>query len=73
MARLSSKNQVTIPVDVLREAGVEAGDQLTIRAAGAGRMEVERIQGVIDRYAGALPAGTFAPGYLDELRGEWER
>jgi bifunctional DNA-binding transcriptional regulator/antitoxin component of YhaV-PrlF toxin-antitoxin module len=73
MAKLSSKNQMTIPVDVLRDAGMQPGDQLTVRAAGQGRLEVERTQDVIDRYAGALPPGTYSTGFLDQLRDEWER
>jgi bifunctional DNA-binding transcriptional regulator/antitoxin component of YhaV-PrlF toxin-antitoxin module len=71
MSKVSGKHQVTIPVRVLRDAGVRAGDDVIIRAAGRGRIEVERTEDVVRRYAGSLPAGTYPPGHLDELRGEW--
>ena len=71
MSKLSRKNQVTIPVDVLRDAGLAAGDELVIRASGKGRIELERAGDLVERYAGSLPAGTYPAGHLDELRGEW--
>jgi AbrB family looped-hinge helix DNA binding protein len=73
MSKLSSKNQVTIPVAVLREAGLAAGDDLVIRAAGNGRIEVERAEDLTRRFAGSLPSGTYPPGSLDELRDEWRQ
>jgi AbrB family looped-hinge helix DNA binding protein len=70
MSKLSRKNQVTIPVKVLREAGLEAGDALIVRSVGPGRVEIRRRRDVIDEFAGSL---SYPPGYLDELRDEWDR
>jgi bifunctional DNA-binding transcriptional regulator/antitoxin component of YhaV-PrlF toxin-antitoxin module len=71
MSRISSKHQVTIPVRVLRQAGLAAGDNVVLRASGHGRIELERADDLITRYAGSLPAGTYPAGHLDQLRGEW--
>lgn len=73
MSRLSSKHQVTIPVRVLREAGLAAGDEIVIRASAPGRIELERADDLVDRYAGCLPAGTYPRGYLEQLRDEWRQ
>jgi bifunctional DNA-binding transcriptional regulator/antitoxin component of YhaV-PrlF toxin-antitoxin module len=70
MSRLSAKNQVTVPVAVLEAAGLRAGDEVVVRAAGPGRVELERVEDLVGRYAGALP---FPRGHLDRVRGEWER
>jgi bifunctional DNA-binding transcriptional regulator/antitoxin component of YhaV-PrlF toxin-antitoxin module len=71
MSKISGKHQVTLPVRVLKDAGLAAGDEVVIRAVGRGRIEVERAADVIDRYAGSLPAGTYGRGYLERLRHEW--
>jgi bifunctional DNA-binding transcriptional regulator/antitoxin component of YhaV-PrlF toxin-antitoxin module len=73
MSRVSTKHQVTIPVRVLREAGLHPGDDVVIRASGQGRLEIERADDLTQRYAGCLPAGTYPPGHLAQLRDEWRR
>lgn len=73
MSKLSRKHQITIPVRVLRESGLSAGDNVIVRAAGRGRVEIERVEDLIERFAGSLPPGTYPRGHLDELRDEWQR
>jgi AbrB family looped-hinge helix DNA binding protein len=72
LTKLSSKNQVTIPVDVLRTAGLEPGDQVIVRALGPGEIEVKRRIDVIDELAGSL-SGLWPAGHLRDLRREWDR
>jgi len=72
MPRVSSKNQVTLPVAAMRAAGVKAGDEITVRAAGEGELVVAVRGSRVRRHAG-IASGIYGTGELDRLRGEWER
>jgi bifunctional DNA-binding transcriptional regulator/antitoxin component of YhaV-PrlF toxin-antitoxin module len=68
--RISRKNQATLPVDALRQAGLKAGDELVVDGAGAGRLVLGRVVDLVERHAGKAP-GVYPPDYLSELRNEW--
>jgi AbrB family looped-hinge helix DNA binding protein len=68
--RISRKHQATIPVEALRRAGLKPGDELIVRAAGAGRLLLIRAADLVAEHAGK-GAGDYDPGYLATLRGEW--
>lgn len=68
--RISSKHQVTLPVDALDRAGLHAGDRVKAVVAGPGRIVLEREDDPIEAHAGRL-TGTFGPDYLSDLRAEW--
>jgi len=70
-SRISSKNQITIPAEALRRAGLEVGDRVIAHADGAGRVILEREHDVISEYAGAL-TGVYRESELDDLRDEWD-
>ncbi|MDR0358966.1 MAG: AbrB/MazE/SpoVT family DNA-binding domain-containing protein [bacterium] len=70
--RLSRKHQVTIPVAVLRQARIQAGDDLEIVAAEDGRIVVTRAHDALDDFIGDLPGLSEATN-LEKLRDEWER
>jgi len=64
MARVTSKGQVTIPVEVRKSLGIKAGDGLLFEAPrddGMARFRVVR-QRRLPELAGALPATRSYPG-----------
>jgi len=69
---VSAKNQVTLPVRVMREAGLQPGDEVTIRRVGEGEVLVAARDSRVRRHAG-IAAGIYRSGELDKLRDEWER
>jgi AbrB family looped-hinge helix DNA binding protein len=74
--RLSSKNQVTIPVDVVMQAGLEPGDELRVEAED-GRIVLKPARSLADRRLEAIRLSkgalteAYEPGYLEKLRDEW--
>ena len=66
MPRISSKNQITIPVAVLDEAGLHAGDRVVVEALEEGELRVRRGELSFERAFGAL-TGTYPAGYLEQL------
>lgn len=70
-SRISSKHQVTIPVDAMRAAGVEVGERLVAHAEGPGRLVFEREVDVLAELSGAL-TGVYELDELAGLRDEWD-
>jgi AbrB family looped-hinge helix DNA binding protein len=66
MSKISSKNQVTIPVAALEEAGLRAGDQIVVEAWEDGELRIRRRALTFDSAFGAL-TGAYPPGYLAQL------
>ena len=72
MPKVSSKNQVTLPIEAMRAAGLHAGDEVTIRPLGQGEVVIAARGTRVRRHAG-IAEGIYRPGELDQLRDEWER
>ena len=70
-SKISSKHQITIPTEALRNAGLEVGDRVVAHADGAGRVILEREHDVVDELAGVL-TGAYNRDELDDLRSEWD-
>lgn len=68
---ISRKNQVTLPVDALRAAGLEPGDDVQVQAVGPGRLELVRAEDLVAEFAGIFDATVYPKDYLDGLRREW--
>ena len=69
MPRISSKHQITLPVESLRAVGLKPGDEVTIEPEGPDRIVVHRADLDLDTALGIFD-GLYEPGYLDRLRSE---
>jgi bifunctional DNA-binding transcriptional regulator/antitoxin component of YhaV-PrlF toxin-antitoxin module len=67
VAKISSKHQVTLPVESLKQAGLGVGDEVAIEAEGEDRIVVRRVSSDVKRALGIFN-GLYEPGYLDRLR-----
>jgi bifunctional DNA-binding transcriptional regulator/antitoxin component of YhaV-PrlF toxin-antitoxin module len=67
MPRISSKHQVTLPVETLKRAGLKVGDEVAIEAEGADRIVVRRVPKDIEAAIGVFD-GLYEPDYLEHLR-----
>ncbi|WP_380168137.1 AbrB/MazE/SpoVT family DNA-binding domain-containing protein [Jannaschia sp. R86511] len=72
LTRVSSKNQVTLPVDSLRAAGLDVGDELEVTVDGRGRLLLTATADPLTALIGAAP-GLSERVDLQRLRDEWER
>ncbi len=72
MPRVSSKNQVTLPVEVMRSAGLAPRDEVTVRKVAGGEVLVAVRGSRVRRHAG-IATGIYRPGELDQLRDDWNR
>ena len=71
MSIISRKNQITLPVEALRAAGLEPGDDVRVQAVGPGRLELLRSDDLVEEFAGVFDASVYPDGYLEKLRREW--
>ena len=67
MPRISSKNQITLPVDTLERSGMRRGDEVTVEAEGPDRIVVRKVP-VDAREALGVFDGLYPAGYLEDLR-----
>jgi bifunctional DNA-binding transcriptional regulator/antitoxin component of YhaV-PrlF toxin-antitoxin module len=72
MAKVSSRNQITLPVEAMRAAGLRAGEEVTVRPIGDGELIIAARGSRIRRHAG-IATGIYEEGELDRLHDEWKR
>lgn len=68
--KISSKNQITLPVAVLEKARLGPGAHVVIAAEAPGRITVRGSDDELADYVGSLP-GVWPEGTIERLRDEW--
>ncbi|AXK34159.1 AbrB/MazE/SpoVT family DNA-binding domain-containing protein [Streptomyces armeniacus] len=68
--KVTSKNQVTLPVAALRAAHLGIGDELRVEVQGDGRLVLIRDVDPVEQVVGAF-AGLSAAADLEQERDAW--
>ena len=69
--KISSKHQVTIAKQAFDEAGLHAGDVVSVRAVGPGRVELTSLDALFAKYRGRLTGGDAFRRDVEEMRDQW--
>lgn len=69
--RLSAKNQITLPVDVIRKAGFKVGDTINCRVNEDGKIELSPLENPILKLAG-IATGAYDNFDLRAERDSWD-
>ena len=72
VTRVSSKNQITLPVAALAAAHLGPGDRIRVEVVADGVLRLVREHDPLAALIGSMP-GLSAAVDLDALRDEWER
>ncbi len=72
LSRISSKNQITIPVDLLDAAGLVPGDVVRFINEGPGQLRIVKQGDPFWDMVGSEP-GLSTEFDLESLRDEWQR
>jgi bifunctional DNA-binding transcriptional regulator/antitoxin component of YhaV-PrlF toxin-antitoxin module len=72
VTRVSSKNQVTLPVAALAAAHLGPGDSIRVEVIADGVLQLVREHDPMAALIGSMP-GLSAATNLEALRDEWER
>jgi bifunctional DNA-binding transcriptional regulator/antitoxin component of YhaV-PrlF toxin-antitoxin module len=72
ITRVSTKHQITLPVDALKDAQVLPGDELRVTADGRGRLILTVVNDPLEALIGSAP-GLSGATDLQALRDEWAR
>jgi len=70
--KVSSKNQITLPVAALTAAHVHSGDVLRVEVVADGVFQLVRERSRLDAVVGSAP-GLAAASDLESERDAWER
>ncbi|MBI2691067.1 MAG: AbrB/MazE/SpoVT family DNA-binding domain-containing protein [Solirubrobacterales bacterium] len=70
--KVTPQGQVSIPAQVMREAGIKKGDRLQASTDRSGRIVLEVLSDAFDKYAGTMP-GAFDRHAIESSRDEWDR
>lgn len=70
-SKISTKNQITVPVEIIRSAGLKPGDELDFRITTEGNIELFKVARQLDGWIGSM-TGIYDDFDLEAERRAWE-